>query len=121
MQIQTVPGADGMPHSPAAILGGLIFTSGHVGTDATGTVADGFEKQMRCAMDNLVHTLRLSGGSLASVASARLYITESSYFDEMNTIYFDYMPTPLPARTTVVAQLADSSLLFEIEVVAHVV
>jgi 2-iminobutanoate/2-iminopropanoate deaminase len=121
MQIQTVSHDDGRPLSQAAILGGVIYTSGHVGTDpATGSIVSGFADQMHCAMRNLEATLKASNGSLSTIASARIFITDAAHFDEMNAIYSTYLKPPMPARSTIVTDLADKALLFEIEVVAHV-
>lgn len=121
MQIKTVSRDDGRPLSQATILGGVIYTSGHVGTDpTTGSIVSGFADQMHCAMRNLTATLEDSNGSLNTIASARIFITDSANFDEMNAIYSTYIKPPMPARSTIVADLADKALLFEIEVVAHV-
>ncbi|MBS1878151.1 MAG: RidA family protein [Actinobacteria bacterium] len=121
MQKLTIPGSVGAPLSAATVIDGIIYTSGHVGADReTGRIAEGFGDQMHCAMRNLQTTLEASGGSLETIAKALIFVTDSSYFDEMNATYREYIASPVPARSTIVTALADPTLLFEIEVVAHV-
>lgn len=121
MQKLTIPGADGMPLSAATVIDGVIYTAGHVGTDPdTGKIVEGFEEQVHRAMRNLKATLEASGGSLDTIAKALVFVVDAAHFEQMNAAYCEYITSPMPARSTIVTALAHPDLLFEIEVVAHV-
>ncbi len=56
--------------------------------------------------------------SYADVVSARVFITDESTFQAMNTAYRTYFPTMPPARATVKAGLTNPDYLVEIGMVA---
>ena len=60
------------PYSPVVAAEGLVYTSGQVGTDAAGTVADGVEAQTRRALENVRLCLEAAGCSLADVVKVNL-------------------------------------------------
>jgi len=97
--------------------GELVYTSGQVGTDASGAVADGIEAQTRRALENVRLCLEAAGCGLADVVKVNAYLSDMAAFDTYNAVYRKVFAAPYPARTTVGAALAPG-LLVEIEAIA---
>jgi 2-iminobutanoate/2-iminopropanoate deaminase len=97
--------------------GELVYTSGQVGTDASGAVADGVEAQTRRALENIRLCLEAAGCGLADVVKVNAYLSDMATFDTYNAVYREVFAAPYPARTTVGAALAPG-LLVEIEAIA---
>ena len=120
MRAVTVKGLSTSPLSAAVVAGGFVHTSGQVGRDpATGVVGDGLEQQMRLALANLDLVLEASGSGRAHVLKTVVFLVDREDFPEMNRHYREHFGEPHPARSTIICQLADESLLFEIEAVAQ--
>ncbi len=101
--------------------GDLVLTAGQVGIDpATGTAPDGFEAQMRQALDNLRAVLADAGSSLDRVLKTTVFVVRREDVGEMNRIYREAFGEPYPSRSTIVCDLVDERLLFEIEAIAEV-
>ena len=109
------------PYSPVVVSGDLVFVSGHVGFDPpTGRiVGETFEAQAHQTFKNLERALRAAGCDFSHVLKATAFITRAEDFAEFNEIYKQYVPTPYPARSTVVAALVVEGLLVEVEMVAR--
>src|SRR5712692_9002422 len=109
----------GLPFSAAVKAGGLIYVSGTVATDASGRISAGdIRAQTTRTLDNLAATLKAAGSSMASVASATVYLRNAADFAGMNDVYRTYWRKDPPARTTVAAPLALPEALVEISLVA---
>src|SRR5207247_11426287 len=74
--------------------------------------------QTKTVMENASVVLKAGGMSFADVVSARVYVTDSIAFQDMNTVYRTYFPTDPPARATVKAQLASPDYVVEITMIA---
>src|SRR5690242_3183258 len=106
------------PYSPVFVSGDLVYTAGQIGSDSSGTVADGIEAQTRQALENLKLCLEAAGCSLGDVMKVNAYLTDMDNFPAYNAVYREMFAPPYPARTTVGAALAPG-LLVEIEAVAR--
>jgi 2-iminobutanoate/2-iminopropanoate deaminase len=105
------------PYSPVVAAGELVYTSGQVGTDASGAVADGVGAQTRRALENVRTCLAAAGCGLADVVKVNAYLVDMTDFETYNAVYREFFEPPYPARTTVGAALAPG-LLVEIEALA---
>ena len=105
------------PYSPVVRAGELVYTSGQVGTDASGAVADGIGAQTRRALENVRTCLAAAGCGLSDVVKVNAYLVDMADFETYNAVYREFFDPPYPARTTVGAALA-GGLLVEIEAVA---
>ena len=105
------------PYSPVVRAGEMVYTSGQVGTDAAGAVADGIEAQTRRALENVRLCLEAGGCGLSDVVKVNAYLSDMAAFDTYNAVYREVFVAPYPARTTVGAALAPG-LLVEIEAIA---
>ncbi len=110
------------PYSPAVIgEGRFLFVSGQIPYDpgmggiVRGTVAE----QTRIVLTNLRRVVETAGGTLANVASCRVYLQDFTpeNFQAMNGVYAEFFGESKPARATVGAQL----LGFDVEIEAVVV
>lgn len=108
------------PYSQAIVAGSgrTLYISGQGPVDpASGEfVLGSFEEQARLTLSNLQRVAEAGGGSLAKAVKVQVYLSDMSNFAQLNEIYPEFFPEPLPARTTV-----QSNLGFAIEVDAVIV
>ena len=110
------------PLSPAIKVGSTVYCSGQVGTDSNGELAGiGIKEQTEQVLKNLKGVLEAAGSSLDKVDKCTVFITNQQDFDAMNEVYRTYFPKDPPGRSCiVVAALARSGMIVEIECIAHV-
>lgn len=100
------------PHSPAVVVGGLIYVSGLVGTGPKDPLATSdIATETRRVFDRMKVILEAAGSSLSDVVSINVYLKNASDFDAMNAVYRTCVTDQPPARTTVAADLADGALI----------
>ena len=110
------PVGNGYSHAVSA--GGVIYVAGQIGMDPSGEIADGFEAQARRAFANLEIVLADAGSRLADIVKVAVMLVTLDDLPAYRSVRQDYIPH-LPASTlVVVASLAMSDLLFEIEAIA---
>ena len=110
------------PYSYIVRAGDLVFLSGLVsrrGTDDQ-VVIGPVHLQMATILDNARTLLKTAGLTLTDVVSARVFVTDDSFFDEMNAAYASYFPTEPPARATAVTGLMGSDAKVEVSLIASV-
>ena len=110
-------------YSQAIAHGGFLFVSGQVPRDQeTGDFVTGdFEAEVRSALDNARAIVEEAGASLADVCKVTAYLEDVTLFDAFNRVYADYFSArPLPARTTVAAQLVRSEVRFELDLIVAI-
>jgi len=108
------PYSYGIRSGDTLFLAGLISRRGKDNSIVPGNIA----AQTRTAMDNAGEILRAGGMSFADVASSRVFITDTSGFQNMNAAYRTYFPKDPPARATVRAGLMNPEALIEITLLA---
>jgi enamine deaminase RidA (YjgF/YER057c/UK114 family) len=108
------------PYSYIVRAGGLVFLSGLVsrrGIDdkpVPGTVG----VQVKTILDNAGTLLKTAGLAYRDVVSARVFLTDDSYFESMNDEYRKYFASAPPARATAVTSLVGADSVAEITLVA---
>jgi 2-iminobutanoate/2-iminopropanoate deaminase len=112
--------APGAHYSQGVRSGDLVWTAGCVGVNLDGAVVDGFEAQVRQAIENVRATLRAAGTDLEHVVKTTCFVTRRDAFPALDPVYRDYFPSDPPARSTVVCELVRPEFLFEIEAVARI-
>jgi 2-iminobutanoate/2-iminopropanoate deaminase len=108
------------PYSYGIRTGHTLFLSGLVsrnGKDNT-TVKGDVTAQTKVVLDNGAAILKEAGMGFADVVSARVFLTDDTTFQAMNTTYRTYFPTMPPARATVKTALTNPDYLVEITMVA---
>ena len=108
------PYSYGVKAANTLLLAGLISRNGKDNSPIKGDMA----AQTKTVMENASVVLKAGGMSFADVVSARVYVTDSIAFQDMNTVYRTYFPTDPPARATVKAQLASPDYVVEITMIA---
>jgi reactive intermediate/imine deaminase len=108
------------PYSYAIKSGDTLFLSGLVarnGRDNTVVTGD-ITAQTKVVMENARELLKAAGMTFDNVTSARIYLPDTSVFQQMNSVYRTYFPGAPPARATVKSGLAGSQYVVEITMIA---
>lgn len=115
-----LPDAPRLPFSSAVRAGDYVFVSGQIGhIDSQGKEIEGIEGQVRQCLENMKKVLAQAGSSLEEVVKVTVFLRNQADFAKMNEVYKSYFTKNLPARSTVVAQLALPSMLVEIDCIAY--
>ena len=116
----SVPGAPKpiAPFSPAIKAGGLVFVSGQLPLDASGSMPEDVAAQTRQCMENVKALVEAAGSRMERVVKCTVFLTNMDDFGGMNEVYAQYFPDAPPARAAVeVSRLARGALV-EIEAIA---
>ena len=98
----------------------LVFLSGQIGIDPeTGNlVSDDVVEQTSRVMENLAAVLQAANSSFDNVVKAIVYLTDMSYFNDVNTEYAKYFTSDPPARVCFAVQALPKNAKVEIEFTA---
>jgi 2-iminobutanoate/2-iminopropanoate deaminase len=89
-----------LPFSEAVRVGPMLYLSGAMGIDDSGTlVAGGTEAETRQALTNIRSVLERHGSSMDRVIKCTAMLVDMQEWAVMNRIYAEYFPTNLPARS----------------------
>jgi 2-iminobutanoate/2-iminopropanoate deaminase len=108
------------PYSYAVQSGDTLFLAGLVsrnGKDNTAVPGD-MKTQTQTVLQNAAEILAAAGMSVADVVSSRVFITDTSMFQDMNGVYRTAFPSDPPARATVRTGLIAPQYLVEITMLA---
>jgi 2-iminobutanoate/2-iminopropanoate deaminase len=90
----------GLPFSSAVRVGHLLFLSGQLGTDSSGTlVPGGIAAETRQAMENIKTVLERNGSSMDQVVKCLVMLADIGEWGAMNEVYVTYFPNHKPARS----------------------
>ncbi|BBK42676.1 reactive intermediate/imine deaminase [Allostella vacuolata] len=112
------------PSSHAVVVDGWAFLTGQLGRDldeADGPLFDGITAQTEQALRNMDRLLQSLGGSLASLVSVRVFLTEFDRdYAAMNAAYAGFFPEGArPARTCIGVTGLVKRALVEIDGIAR--
>lgn len=97
--------------------GGFLFLAGQGPFDLAGQKVLGtFREQARLTFGNLAQIATAAGGDLKNAVRIGVYLLDMNDFAELNEVCREFFDAPLPARTTIQADLRG----FKIEVDAIV-
>ncbi|MEX2170937.1 MAG: RidA family protein [Pirellulales bacterium] len=110
-----------LPFSSAVVVNDLVFVSGQASVDSeTGAiVTDSFEGEMSRSFENLERVLAAVQCDLSHLVSVRCYVDHQQRLEEFNRLYRELLPSPYPARTTLIGVLGDDFLKFEVDAIAR--
>ena len=114
---EKAPAAVG-PYSQAILSGSLVFVSGQLGVDSSGTFGEGIVAQTENAIKNLSAVLSAAGSSLEKVVKTTCFLANISDFAAFNEVYGRYF-TGKPARSLIEASALPKGSLVEIEAIAE--
>lgn len=117
--VPDLPGALA-PHSHAVQVGDLVYLCGEVGYDASGRLVGpgDIRAQTRKTLENLALCMKALGGTMDDIVKTNVSITDYRMIPALNEEYAAFFTPPYPARTTVVAGLAQDRMVIEIEAIA---
>jgi reactive intermediate/imine deaminase len=108
------PYSYGIRSGTTLFLAGLVSRNGKDNAVVKGDITT----QTKTVLDNGGAILKAAGMSYGDVVSARVFITDTAAFQDMNAAYRTYFPAAPPARATVKAGLSAPDYLVEITMVA---
>jgi len=113
------PPVGASPHSQAIIADNFIFTQGSICLTPEGKLLEGTtEEQVHQIMKNLQAILEEAGFSFKHVVKATIYLTDMSFYGEVNRVYGSYFSDPYPARETVCVKELPLAAKVEISMIA---
>jgi len=112
------PGAIG-PYSQAIDANGIVFVSGQLPINpATGEMPQTAEEQARQSLENMKNILAEAGLSMDNIVKTTVYLSDMSYFADMNKVYATYFSGDFPARSAFAVKELPKQALVEIECIA---
>jgi 2-iminobutanoate/2-iminopropanoate deaminase len=116
-----VPGARALPFSAAVRVGDMLYLSGQLGTDSTGSlVAGGIAPETRQAMANIRAVVEQNGSSMDRVVKCLVMLADMKEWGAMNQVYVTYFSGHLPARSALGASGLALGARVEIECLAAI-
>lgn len=108
------------PYSVGVRWGGLIFTSGSIGTDPESgeLVPGGIEAETRQALENLSKVLEAGSSSLDRVLKTTVFLADIDDYPAMNSVYEQFFSKDPPARSAVEVARLPRGAAVEIEAIA---
>ena len=110
------------PLSPALTYENLVFVSGQIARDLVSgaSLFGGIREETEQVLKNVRQLLEAAGSSMDCVLKTTVFITEKSYFEDMNKVYEkEFSASVKPARSTIVTTLAGDAKV-EIEAIAYI-
>jgi 2-iminobutanoate/2-iminopropanoate deaminase len=110
------------PYSQAIEINGLLFVSGQGAAEPTSreVVSDDIQDQTRQVLENISAIVDAAGVSLDDIVKATVYITDMDHYEQVNSVYAEYMGDPFPARSAVEVSDLPIDAGVEIEVIVAV-
>lgn len=107
------------PYSQAVKANGFIFVSGciPIKTDTNELVSD-LKEASKLVFSNLKNILEAGGSDMSKIVKTTIYLSDMSYFQEVNQIYSMFVKEPYPARTTVAVKELPRSACLEVDAIA---
>ncbi len=108
------------PYSQAVEAGNMIFLSGQVCFNpATGELNNAdIPTETHQVMHNLKAVLQEAGLTFAHVVKTSIFLSDMSYFSEVNEVYGKYFDGDFPARETVAVKTLPRNVNVEISMIA---
>ena len=121
IQTQHAPKAIGT-YSQGIKFQNLVFTSGQIPINPENgkLVENDFKLEVHQVLKNLNAVLKEGGSSLKSAVKLTVFLTDLSFFPEVNEVFNDYFPNDPPARSAVQVSALPMGARIEIEAVGFI-
>ena len=118
IKIKDAPEAIGT-YSQGIRTGNLIYTSGQIAIDPqTGNLQTGdIKEEIRQVLANLDAVLKGGRSSLESAVKLTVFVTDLSYFSDLNEVFKEYFSENPPARSAIQVSALPMGARIEIEAV----
>ena len=102
--------------------GNLVFTSGQIPLNPeTGELINSdFKSEISQVLTNLNGVLKSGGSSLKKAIKLTVFLTDLSYFPQVNEVFQEFFPENPPARSAVQVSALPMNAKIEIEAVGSV-
>ena len=102
--------------------GNLVFTSGQIPLNPeTGELIKGdFKSEISQVLTNLNAVLKSGGSSLKKAVKLTVFLTDLSYFPQVNEVFKEFFPENPPARSAVQVSALPMNAEISIEAVGSV-
>ena len=102
--------------------GNLVFTSGQIPLNPeTGELINGdFKSEISQVLTNLNAVLKSGGSSLINAIKLTVFLTDLSYFPQVNEVFKEFFPENPPARSAVQVSALPMNAKIEIDAVGSV-
>lgn len=113
-------GRSAFPTSQGAVVGNLVFTSGHGPLTPGGSKSEQltFRDQVMRTMHNVDAVLKEAGTSLGNCVKVEVILRRGEDFAEFNELYKTFFTAPYPPRMTFIAGLVRPDIDIEISAIA---
>ncbi|KAF5021833.1 hypothetical protein F66182_6126 [Fusarium sp. NRRL 66182] len=105
------------PYSQAIKTPNMIYCSGQIPLTPEGELVSGITEQTRQSCKNVQAVVEAAGSTLSKVVKTTVFISDMSYFAEINTEYEKWFAHK-PARSCVAVKTLPKNVDVEIEVIA---
>ena len=121
IQTSDAPKAIGT-YSQGIRLENMVFTSGQIPINPkTGELIIGdFKAEVHQVLTNLDGVLKGGGSSLQSAVKLTVFLTDLSYFIQVNEVFDSFFPKEPPARSAVQVSALPMNVRIEIEAIGSV-
>ena len=102
--------------------GNLVFTSGQIPLNPeTGELINGdFKSEISQVLTNLNAVLKSGGSSLKKAIKLTVFLTDLSYFPQVNEVFKEFFPENPPARSAVQVSALPMNAKIEIDAVGSI-
>ncbi len=108
-------------YSPGVVYNGVVYVSGQLPIDATGTVQLGsIEEQTALCMENIRQILLASQSDLNHILKVNVFVSDIALWPRINTEYAKIMGSHKPARIVVPCNTLNYGCQIEIDCIAAV-
>ena len=117
-------------HAPMAIgtysqgirSGNLVFTSGQIPINPQSgeLISDNFKAEVHQVLNNLDGVLKGGGSSLQCAVKLTVFLTDLSYFAQVNEVFDVFFPENPPARSALQVSALPMNSRIEIEAIGYV-
>jgi len=109
------------PYSQAVKAGNTLYVSGQIPMNpATNVIVNGsIAEEAHQVMKNIAAVLEEAGYSFNDVVKTSIFLTNMSFFAEVNEVYGSYFNSTYPARETIAVKSLPKDVNVEISVIAY--
>lgn len=106
------------PYSQAALYNNLFFSSGVIGVNSEGVLAEGLENQMMEIFENMRSVLAQEGLDFKHIIKTTVFLSNMNDYADFNALYAQVFSQHRPARSTIQVAKLPKNALVEIEFIA---
>ena len=110
------------PYSQAIVAQNIVYVSGQLGIDPqnpTNRLSTAKQQAFQC-LQNIAAILREAGSTINHLLKVTVYLTDLKQWQDVNTVYTDFVGDHRPARSVVVVSALPGSYLVEIDAIAAI-